>query len=195
MPRQLPLSVDTKFIERNSKILSQWLDLVSPSESIKADERAFVHRYGLNAVDPPILIRLLDDSLQSELAVPWTEFSLPSSKLSGSRSSIAKSSSSKTNSTSSPLNNHHAALSLAGQAWAFHCFAKLAGCNPTPSLIGATSTSKVLRFVTIARFLPSCKELPDRYSGRGSLSASHQIINSQTSRNCPTSEVSIFDLT
>lgn len=80
--RQLPLSVDTKFIEQNSKILSQWLDLVLPPESIKADEKAFARRYGLKAVEPHILIRLLDDSLRSELEVPWTEFSLPARKLS-----------------------------------------------------------------------------------------------------------------
>ena len=80
--RQLPLSVDTKFIEQNSKILSQWLDLALPPESIKADEKAFSRRYGLKAVEPHILIRLLDDSLQTELEVPWTEFSLPASKLS-----------------------------------------------------------------------------------------------------------------
>ena len=80
--RQLPLSVDTKFIEQNSKILSQWLDLVLPPESIKADENSFARRYGLKAVEPHILIRLLDDSLACELEVPWTEFSLPPSKLS-----------------------------------------------------------------------------------------------------------------
>ena len=80
--RQLPLSLDTKFIEQNSKILSQWLDLVLPPESIKADEKVFARRYGLKAVEPHILIRLLDDSLQTELGVPWTEFSLPPSKLS-----------------------------------------------------------------------------------------------------------------
>lgn len=80
--RQLPLSVDTKFIEQNSKILSQWLDLVLPPESIKADEKSFAPRYGLQSVKSHILIRLLDDSLQFELGVPWKEFSLPASKLS-----------------------------------------------------------------------------------------------------------------
>ena len=43
--REIPLSVDTKFIEQNSGLLDQWLNLVLPPETIRADERHFERRF------------------------------------------------------------------------------------------------------------------------------------------------------
>jgi hypothetical protein len=75
--RELPLSVDTKFIERHANILREWLDLVLPPHAIRADERKFEHRYGLRSADPHLLVRLLDSQLGPELGFPCPEFSLP----------------------------------------------------------------------------------------------------------------------
>ena len=35
--REIPLSVDTKFIEQNAGILEPWLNIVLPPETIRAD--------------------------------------------------------------------------------------------------------------------------------------------------------------
>ena len=75
--RELPLSVDTKFIERHASLLRDWLDLVLPPHAIRADEKKFEHRFGLRSADPHLLVRLLDPQLGSELGFPCVEFSLP----------------------------------------------------------------------------------------------------------------------
>lgn len=75
--RELPLNVDTKFIERHASLLRDWLDLVLPPHTIRADEKKFEHRYGLRSADPHLLVRLLDPQLGPELGFPCPEFSLP----------------------------------------------------------------------------------------------------------------------
>ena len=75
--RELPLPVDTKFIERHQKLLREWFDVVLPPQSIRADEDHFERRYGLRDPEPHILVRLLDPQLQRELGFPCDEFSLP----------------------------------------------------------------------------------------------------------------------
>lgn len=75
--RQLPLPVDTKFIERHQAILEEWLDILLPPSSIRADETQFELRYGLRYVEPHLYMRLLDPSLKEELGFPCSEFSLP----------------------------------------------------------------------------------------------------------------------
>ena len=75
--RELPIPVDTKFIERNRKLLREWLDLVLPPNTIRADESHFERRYGLRYAEPHLLVRLLDPDLQRELGVPCAELSLP----------------------------------------------------------------------------------------------------------------------
>jgi hypothetical protein len=49
--RELPLPLDTKFVERNQRILREWLDIVLPPHAIRADERHFERRYGLRYAD------------------------------------------------------------------------------------------------------------------------------------------------
>ena len=39
--RELPIAVDTKFIERHEGLLRQWLDIVLPPHCIRADEKHF----------------------------------------------------------------------------------------------------------------------------------------------------------
>lgn len=75
--RELPIPVDSKFIERYESVLRPWLDLVLPPQVIRADESHFERRYGLKYAEPHLLLRILDPKLQEELDLPWTEFSLP----------------------------------------------------------------------------------------------------------------------
>lgn len=75
--RELPLAVDTKFIERNQRLLRAWLDIVLPPHAIRADEEHFARRFGLRYVEQPIWIRYLDDGLKTRSGMPWSEFALP----------------------------------------------------------------------------------------------------------------------
>jgi hypothetical protein len=80
--RELPLSVDTKFIERNQKVLRQWLDALLPAHSIRADEEHFERRFGLRYAEPQLLVRFLDSTVQAELGFPCDVLSLPLQTLS-----------------------------------------------------------------------------------------------------------------
>jgi hypothetical protein len=75
--RELPLEVDTKFVERNSRLLQQWFDLVLPPHAIRADEMHFERRYGLRYVEPQVFVRFLDVEVQREMAFPCVALSLP----------------------------------------------------------------------------------------------------------------------
>lgn len=75
--RELPLPVDTKFIERYQGILRGWFDIVLPPHTIRADEEHFERRYGLRYAEPHLLVRLLDPNLEQDLGYPCSELSLP----------------------------------------------------------------------------------------------------------------------
>lgn len=75
--RELPLPVDTKFIERHQRLLRGWFDAVLPPHTIRADEDHFERRYGLRYPEPHLLVRLLDPALAQELGWPCAELSLP----------------------------------------------------------------------------------------------------------------------
>jgi hypothetical protein len=75
--RELPIPVDTKFVERHRSLLREWLDLILPPHSVRADEEHFERRYGLRYAEPHLHVRLLDPDLQRELGFPCPEFSLP----------------------------------------------------------------------------------------------------------------------
>jgi len=75
--REIPLSVDTKFIEQNAGILDQWLNIVLLPETIRADERHFERRFGLRYAEPQVLLRFLDPELQRANGSPWRECSIP----------------------------------------------------------------------------------------------------------------------
>lgn len=78
--RELPLTVDTKFIERNEGILRDWFDLVLP-DSVHSHELHFAKRYGLRYREQHVALRFLDLDLQRECGSPWNELSLPLSAL------------------------------------------------------------------------------------------------------------------
>lgn len=75
--RELPLRVDTKFVERHRPILREWLDLVLPYHTIRSAEDHFERRFGLRYAEPHILIRFLDPALQRLCCSPWFECWLP----------------------------------------------------------------------------------------------------------------------
>lgn len=75
--RELPLPVDTKFIERYQGLLRGWFDAVLPPHTIRADEEHFERRYGLRYPEMHLLLRLLDPALEQELGWPCSELSLP----------------------------------------------------------------------------------------------------------------------
>jgi len=75
--RQIPVAVDTKFIERHQSLLRRWLDELLPASAVQADETTFAFRFGLRDGQPHRAVRLLDQSLTHELGIVFDEFSLP----------------------------------------------------------------------------------------------------------------------
>jgi hypothetical protein len=75
--REIPGSLDTKFIERNRRVLREWLDLILPPQTIRADEEHFERRFGLRYAEPHVMLRFLDPDVQSACRCPWPELSLP----------------------------------------------------------------------------------------------------------------------
>lgn len=75
--RQLPVSVDTKFVERHGTTLKQWLDLLLPASAINVNETRLARRYGFRDGQTHHSLRLLDPGLAAELNLPFDELSLP----------------------------------------------------------------------------------------------------------------------
>ena len=74
--RELPLSVDTKFVEHYQAVLSRLLVAVVPPESLAEADR-FEERFGLRFDEPQIRVRLLDEALGDKLRVPFADFAVP----------------------------------------------------------------------------------------------------------------------
>lgn len=79
--RELPVQVDTKFLQRHEQVLRDWLDLILPPDSIRSSETHFARRFGLLYPEMHVIIRFLDPQLQQEASCPWPELSLPISAL------------------------------------------------------------------------------------------------------------------
>ena len=77
--RELPLSVPTKLIQRNQALLTEWLDILLPDESIdcSCDRSNFEQRFGFRYFRTHILTRILDPELRKELGLFTAELSLP----------------------------------------------------------------------------------------------------------------------
>jgi len=75
--RELPVPVDTKFVERNRGVLRLWLDRLLPPHAIRADEEHFERRFGLRYAEPDLFIRFLDPCLQIRLGFPCPALALP----------------------------------------------------------------------------------------------------------------------
>jgi hypothetical protein len=89
--RELPISIDTKFIENHIKILRALLDSVLPPDAIRSDTSDFSVRYGLRTEPSSIRFRLLSETLVQELQFPADDITIPleqmwrCSKLAGQR--------------------------------------------------------------------------------------------------------------
>tara|TARA_R110002096_G_scaffold114770_11_gene248851 strand:+ start:6530 stop:7657 length:1128 start_codon:yes stop_codon:yes gene_type:complete len=75
--RELPLSVDTKFVETHQSELAPLLDLILPQDVVDREEHEFNRRFGLPWVEPAIRMRFLDPALQAACEEKHEEFSLP----------------------------------------------------------------------------------------------------------------------
>ena len=74
--RELPIAVDTKFIERHERILRNLLDYLLPPEA-KIDTPHFETRFGLRFEEPRVRFRILDPELQRSLHLAFDDLEVP----------------------------------------------------------------------------------------------------------------------
>lgn len=74
--RELPVEVDTKFIERKRGVLGEILPIVAPS-CVGADVSTFETRFGFRQKQPLIRFRALDPSLVGPTKLPFADFAIP----------------------------------------------------------------------------------------------------------------------
>lgn len=77
--RELPIAVDTKFIERHQPVLRDLLDFLLPAPS-RSDSPHFEKRFGLKFEEPRIHFRLLDPVLKQPLQLCVDDLSVPLSQ-------------------------------------------------------------------------------------------------------------------
>ena len=77
--RELPVPVDTKFIERHQMILRSLLDHLLPP-SVRQEASHFETRFGLRFDEPLIRMRFLDPELQRQRQVPVDDLAVPLSQ-------------------------------------------------------------------------------------------------------------------
>lgn len=76
--RELPIDIDTKFIEKHSGILKKLLDYILPENKINTDSNQFAIRYYCLYNEPLVRVRLLDKQLVDEFsAFSISDISLP----------------------------------------------------------------------------------------------------------------------
>ena len=80
--RELPIRVDTKFIERNQGIIRELLDFLI-SNYIQANEKIFEKRFNLRYAEPQIRFKVLDKEFSQhffsgidDLAIPVSQFEM-----------------------------------------------------------------------------------------------------------------------
>lgn len=79
--RELPLSVDTKFVENHEAILTRLLATILPVDAMREADR-FEYRFGLQFDEPRIRFRLLDEKLKADLGILFDDLSVPVSQFS-----------------------------------------------------------------------------------------------------------------
>ena len=77
--RELPIQVDTKFIERNKGIIKELLDIII-AKSVNPDETRFETRFNLRHDEPVVRFRVLDKTLSQALFSGIDDMSIPISK-------------------------------------------------------------------------------------------------------------------
>lgn len=74
--RELPVEVDTKFIERKRAILTELLPIVAPG-CVGPDATTFETRFGFRQKQPLIRFRFLDPATATLARVPFADFATP----------------------------------------------------------------------------------------------------------------------
>lgn len=74
--RELPVEVDTKFIERKRGVLSEILPVVAPG-CVGANDSTFETHFGFRQKQPLIRFRALDSSLVGAGKLPFADFAIP----------------------------------------------------------------------------------------------------------------------
>lgn len=74
--RELPVKVDTKFIERKRGVLGEILPLVAP-DCVEPDAATFEARFGFRQKQPLIRFRALDLNLVGPTKLPFADFAIP----------------------------------------------------------------------------------------------------------------------
>lgn len=77
--RELPIEVHTKFIESNTSVIRDMLDIVI-ADKVLPDEKEFEKRFGLRYDEPILRMRLLDSSKKMSLFSGVDDISLPISQ-------------------------------------------------------------------------------------------------------------------
>lgn len=77
--RELPLAISTKCIQDHRVLLTDWLNIILPPETIDCDcsPKNFDQRFGFRAFRKHILVRVLDPCMLAELGLFSSELSLP----------------------------------------------------------------------------------------------------------------------
>jgi hypothetical protein len=74
--RELPVEVDTKFIERKRGILGELLPIVAPG-CVGSDASTFESRFGFRQKQPLVRFRSLDLNLVAPSQLPFADFAIP----------------------------------------------------------------------------------------------------------------------
>lgn len=74
--RELPIQVDTKFIERNKGIIKELLDIII-AKSVNPDETRFETRFNLRYDEPVVRFRVLDKAMSQMLFSGVDDLSVP----------------------------------------------------------------------------------------------------------------------
>lgn len=74
--RELPISVHTKFIERNQAVLKEILDIII-SEHVSINESQFEKRYSLRYAEPQVRFRILDQKISQEHFSGFDDMAIP----------------------------------------------------------------------------------------------------------------------
>lgn len=74
--RELPVEVDTKFIERKRSVLNELLPIVAPN-CVGLDATTFESRFGFRQKQPLIRLRYLDPGNSPLTHIPFSDFAIP----------------------------------------------------------------------------------------------------------------------
>ena len=77
--RELPIQVDTKFIERNKGTIKELLEIII-AESVNTDETRFETRFNLRFDEPVVRFRVLDKAMSQVLFSGVDDMSIPISQ-------------------------------------------------------------------------------------------------------------------